>query len=80
METKLTKKQIKEIAKKLKGAKIKTQETEACEHKELRKIAKESLWFQCKQCKNIFFIFGCVLYNKKLLEKDIKEIIENAED
>lgn len=75
---KLTKTQINKVTEALKKMKIKKKETPACEHQKLLKIKKEGLWYQCQKCRQIFFIFGCVVYNKDLVKQDLEEILKNA--
>jgi len=75
---KLSRKVIEKVSEMLKGADVKLKETKKCEHENLRQIKKEGMWYQCRKCKQIFFIFGCILYNKEILKIELEEIIKNA--
>jgi len=57
-EVKLTRAQLRRLNKELKNAKVRTEITEACEHKELEQLVEKNSWYQCKnpKCRVIFFL------------------------
>lgn len=79
MAEKLTKQQIKEITKNLKDVEVQKEERPQCFHLHLRKLKDDDMFYQCEECKTIFFIFGCTAYNKEGLEIVLKDVLEKAE-
>jgi len=46
---------------------VKKEETEACEHKRLRKVIPEDIWYRCTKCQRIFMIPLEISWEKKNL-------------
>ena len=57
---------------------INTQITESCYHQNLKKLGLDTMWYQCKQCKIMFYIFGAASYKKEMFEKESKTVLEEA--
>jgi len=53
---------------------VKIEEQEACEHKHLVALFKNDIWYQCRDCNQVWIITDAMTLNAKALPKLIKRL------